>query len=407
MKRLLNNSILIFILLTAVFACNKKENLSESKMHYCPMHPTVKTNGPGVCPICNMDLVPMDGGVAAGDLGAAADYATPVSEKIISQAKTVRGRYHEGGGNIVAEAWVDVDRRNAKSVTTFFSGRVESAEARYTYQRVTKGMVLLTVYSPELVEAQRNHLLALKSSDGSFTRRRLQTLGMEDDLIRSIEKNGEPLRAVPVKSPITGILIPSESQKINSANPLSSEEMKESTEQMGNTGGASELIRPGELLSAGALLFKIVPTNDLRVFINLPASSVGLVKEGVAVTLKLPDGNIVETKIEAIEALTDQKEDFIRAKTSIQLKNIQPGTILKAEMNTEKKRGLWVPKTSDLWLGEKTVVFIKERNGFTSREIEIDQISQDSILVMKGLSSMDEIALHAGMLQDGDTFIKN
>lgn len=407
MKKLLNNSLFLLVFAAVFFACSNKESERKTELHYCPMHPTVKSNGPGICPICNMDLVAMDGVMEAGELGAAAVNAAPVSEKIISKAKTIRGRYHEGGGVIAAEAWVDVDRRNTKSISTFYSGRVESAEARYPFQRVTKGQILLTVYSPELVEAQRNHLLALKSSDGTFTRKTLLTLGMEESMIKSIETSGEPMRVVPVRSPMTGILIAAETETKSGGSPFGDNGMKEASEKMDYTSEKNEFIRPGEILRAGATVYSIAPSDDLRVFINIPASTIGLVKEGDRVSLRFPDGKEVVTKIESIEGLTDKNQDFIRAKTSVNLKNIQPGTILKAEIAADKKRGLWIPKSAALWLGKKNVVFIRDGNGFAAREIEIGQASQDSLLIKKGLSSMDEIATHAGMLQDGDTFIKN
>ena len=181
----------------------------SAELYSCGMHPNVFQDGPGTCPICGMDLAPVRG---AGTPAAAADPRTfsgerkikywvapmdptyvsdkpgkspmgmdlvPVYEGAASRRRcrhdrsgrrTEHGRAHRPGrrGSIFRHVrtigTLDVAEDEVSVVNLRYSGWVERIYVDATGVQVKAGKVLFDIYSPELVSAQEEYLLALRSS---------------------------------------------------------------------------------------------------------------------------------------------------------------------------------------------------------------------------------------------------
>ena len=192
---------------------------------YCPMHPEVVSNGPGSCPICHMDLVPEE--VAAADPAPAVDRAAlTVSEDRLRRigARTATVERAALVEEIRAVGVVAVDETRLREVHTKTAGFVERLYANAVGATVRRGGVLLEIYSPELLTAQEELLVALRardrlaaSSDSEIAasgdayvraaRRRLELLDMGPTDIAELERTGRSRRTVALASPIGGTVI--------------------------------------------------------------------------------------------------------------------------------------------------------------------------------------------------------
>ena len=115
---------------------------------------------------------------------------------------------------------IEADERGIANVTSHFSGRVEKLYADFTGQYINRGQRLATLYSPDLVTAQKELFEAIKfkSSNPSFYEaavQKIKTLGTHHQQIRAIESRGEPQYNFNVYAPRSGTLLVVRYLKVN------------------------------------------------------------------------------------------------------------------------------------------------------------------------------------------------
>jgi len=145
-------------------SAEKSPPKAETKaLYYCPMHPTYTANRPGPCPICGMDLVPAKAqdSEPAGQAteGRTAINISPTRRQMIGVqlGKVEKKRMTK---TIRAFGRVEYNENMLAAVNLKYGGWVEELMVKAVGDPVQKGAALFSIYSPELLEAQRNYLLA-------------------------------------------------------------------------------------------------------------------------------------------------------------------------------------------------------------------------------------------------------
>ena len=131
----------------------------DAGLYTCSMHPHVLRHEPGDCPICRMDLVPVETDAA----GPAESRGVRMNQGFL-QSFGVRTTRVERGSLPVAIRTVGAlahNERNVFSVNTKFGGWIERARVNNVGERVTAGDVLFEIYSPDLVTTQHEYLTAM------------------------------------------------------------------------------------------------------------------------------------------------------------------------------------------------------------------------------------------------------
>lgn len=189
------------------------------QLYTCGMHPNVIQEGPGTCPICGMDLTPVKKSTTGGTTGGRGAAKTAkglinidpvvVQNMGLRVTRVRRGDLHQKvrtiGEVVVAEDLVSV-------VNLKFSGWIEKLYVDQTGQLVRKGQALFTVYSPELVSAQEEYLLALRGGnrDSPLARAahtRLEYWDMPEQTFRALEQRGKALRTLTIRAPRAGFVL--------------------------------------------------------------------------------------------------------------------------------------------------------------------------------------------------------
>lgn len=165
MKRSFALLLLFACSLTALAAggCSSAKSPEEAEHWTCPMHPTYVTDHPGTCPICNMDLVKQSKApetpVDADAAGLATVGGSPESLRRAGVVTAVAAvgrltRSVRAAGSVVAD-----ERRQVRAQSKI-SGWVEKLAVNATGLYVHKGAPAMSVYSPALLAAQSDYLLA-------------------------------------------------------------------------------------------------------------------------------------------------------------------------------------------------------------------------------------------------------
>ncbi|MFT7641706.1 MAG: Cu(I)/Ag(I) efflux system membrane fusion protein, partial [Pirellulaceae bacterium] len=183
----------------------------------CSMHPQVKRNGPGKCPLCAMDLIP----VKASSGGMRTITISPTARKLMEiETSPVERRIVTAEVRMVGK--VEYDETRLSHITAWVSGRLDRLYVDYTGVKVNKSDHLVYIYSEQLYSAQVELIQALKSQrqrPASTTtliqpidlvkssREKLRLLGVTAKQIAEIEQLGTPTDHIVIYSPIGGVVI--------------------------------------------------------------------------------------------------------------------------------------------------------------------------------------------------------
>ena len=126
----------------------------------CSMHPQIRQNEPGDCPICGMDLIPLEDDNGEG-IDPMAITMSPTAMQLANVVTAIVGS-ESAMKTIRLNGKVQEDERLIFSQTTHFPGRIEKLSVNFTGEYVSKGSVIASLYSPQLVTAQEELFEAYK-----------------------------------------------------------------------------------------------------------------------------------------------------------------------------------------------------------------------------------------------------
>jgi len=338
----------------------------------CSMHPQIKLSEPGLCPICAMDLIPL------GYSGLAAEYDVQISESALqlSNIQTSVVKNVKPLKSIEMFGMVQSSEKNKTQITARFSGRIEDLNVNFKGQNVQKGQILGTIYSPELISAQRELLQAFgsKSSNPTFyssIRNKLKLWNLTDKQIDEIENIGIPKNTLEITSPAFGI--------VNIKN-----------------------ISIGDYVKEGSVLFEV---SDLsKVWIQFEAYEENLpwinINDEIEFTINSFPGKNYSGKVIFIDPWINSESRVAHVRIEIENRNllIKPGMFAKGILksaNLSNSENLIIPKSSVLWTGKRSLVFVKrpdiENPSFSYREIILGHLTNDGYIVEEGLNEGEEI----------------
>jgi Cu(I)/Ag(I) efflux system membrane fusion protein len=205
---------------TAKVATNNESHSSETQVWTCSMHPNVQLPVSGQCPICFMDLIPLE-----SESGSLQPNQLSMSESAMKLAsiETIPAAYGIAKMEIHLSGKVEFDESRIGNITAWFPGRLERMFVDYTGITVNKGDHMMELYSPEVYTAQEELIQARKlveSSSGqsafgqknvkatlAASREKLRLMGLLDKQIKKIESSESPTNLITVYSPMTGVVI--------------------------------------------------------------------------------------------------------------------------------------------------------------------------------------------------------
>ena len=188
----------------------------------CSMHPQVRQPKPGQCPICGMDLIPVEG--EQDDAAGARELSLSETARKLAevQVSPVERAFVTAEIRLVGK--VAYDEARVAHISAWVPGRLDQLFADYTGVAVREGDHLVYLYSPELLTAQQELIQALKTA-GEFERRgqasigrtawsnveaareKLRLWGLTNEQVREIEHREEPSDHLTINAPISGIVV--------------------------------------------------------------------------------------------------------------------------------------------------------------------------------------------------------
>lgn len=399
MKQILNNRILQLSLVLMVglllgwllFKGNHNTESTHNHEHNeettftCSMHPQIRQNEPGKCPLCGMDLIPLAQNSGNGESNpfvfTMSAEAVALANVQIQKVKTVSAE-HE----VFLTGKIAINEQKLAVITANYSGRIEKLFIDFTGQTVNKGQKLATIYSPELVTAQKELIEAAKFKEVNpalynASKEKLRLWKITESQINQIENSGIVQTEFDVYADQSGIVIRRDISK-------------------------------GDFVNKGSVLFEIADLSNVWVLLDAYESDLAFIKVGQKITLTVASlpGKEFTTNISFIDPLINPqtRTAAVRAELNNPQQLLKPEMFVKGKIKANlslSEKSLVIPKTALLWTGKRSIVYIKVPNSefpsFEMREITIGSSLGDYYIVENGLSDGEEIVTNGVFAIDG------
>lgn len=394
--KIFNNKIVLIILSLVIglflgkffFSNSEKGKIEDHSQHQqdkeevwtCSMHPQIRQNEPGKCPLCGMDLIPVD---EVGDNPLIME----MSEEAIRLAdiQTVKVELSNPEKEIYIQGKVKVDERRISIITSRFSGRIEKLFVDFTGVEVVKGQKLASIYSPELITAQQELFEALKFKNDNpmlykAARNKLKLWNITEKQIKEIESGGEPKQEIDVLSPLSGIV-------------------------------TMRMATLGDYVKEGTKLFEVVDLNRVWIVFDAYESDIPWIKKGDKINFKISSvmGKEFEGKVDFIDPLINPKTrtasirvDFNNSAKQLKPEMFAEGNLI-AKLPIDQAK-IIIPKSAIMWTGKRSIVYTKlpetNKPTFQFREITTGLDLGTHYIVEEGLVENDMVVVNGAFKVD-------
>lgn len=347
-------------------------------VYTCSMDPQIKQDKPGNCPICGMELIPLQNMHARQDDVSSDAVMLSDEAAALANIQTEVVGTAAGCKEVRLFGKIEPDQRLQQSQTAYVGGRIERLYVSAVGDRVGKGQTLAVIYSPELYAAQQELVAAL---------------GYPDEVRRKtlVQAATEKLRLLNVTQ-----------AQINEV--LSNKKASPYVSLKANTSGTvvSKHINQGDYVKQGDELLQIADLSRVWAVFEAYESDLPFVKVGAAVrfTTEVLPGKTFTGKVSFVNPILNGQTRT--AGVRVVLNN--SGNIFKPEMmiagyaagSVDKDAdGVTVPKSAVLWTGQRSVVYVQdesqEQPTFELREVTLGASLPDSYVVTEGLAEGETI----------------
>ncbi len=343
----------------------------------------------------NMDYIPV---YAEDDSGPAGTVKIdPVTVQNIG-VRSARAERRVIGHTLRAVGRVDYNEERLTRLNPKTEGWVEKLMVSNTGQQVKRGDALLSLYSPQLVTAQQEYLLALQNRAvleaspyaelrgnaaqlAEASRGRLALLDMPIEQIHDLERGGKVMKAVQIRSPFDGVVV-------------------------------SVGARPGEYVMPASELYQIADLSRLWVYVDVYENELPWVAVGDAaqMRIKAAPGRVFAGKVTYLYPSVDPQTRTAR----LRLEFANADGVLKPEMFAEVTlRGgkrietVAVPSEAIVRSGTRERVFVVRAPGkFEPREVSLGVSADGWTEIKKGLSAGEDVVTSAQFLIDAESTLR-
>ncbi len=391
MKNIKYFLILLTLILLFVLACSDSNDSSNSKEYWtCPMHPGVQKDRPGACPICNMDLIKKvsDGPADVSSKSNMEGMLTLTSEKqVLANVSTVKIKKERLLKELSAYSYLDFAEQSRKTIPAKFNGRIEKLFVDKTGDYITKGQALFEIYSPDLVQAQNEYLIALdKTTDknNSFTeasRKKLELFGLTSNQIDELKNESDVKLSLTYYSPVSGTVI-------------------------------EKKVQEGMYVNEGTAIYEIAELSTLWNIAEVYETDLSSIKIGSKVKLKLKayTGEQFTGKVTFIYPVVNPQTRTVKVRSEFSSQNskLKPQMYGETVFSYDAGNGLLVPADAVIFSGSRNVVWIKTSDGmFEARNVQLGLKFGDKYQVLSGLNEDDDVAARGGFLIDSESQLKS
>jgi RND family efflux transporter MFP subunit len=377
---------------------------AKKQGYHCPMHPQVKSDHLGDCPICGMKLVPDQAPAEAPKQDVPEQPAPglvmiPADKQQWIGLKTGLAEVRGSTSNIRVTGRVAVDETRVFRVQTRFEGWIDKVHVDFTGRFVRQGEPLLTLYSPELTASQQEYLLARKAQQAlahsmvpgvavhntalaDSARTRLQHhWGLDDAALAQLDKTGQPQRTTTLRAPASGFVL--------SRNAFSSQMVKPDME-----------------------LYSLADLSHVWIYAELNESDAGSVRVGHSALVEpaYAPGRKFRAKVTYILPQMDPQTRTLKVRLEADNPDLslRPDLFLNVEFSLSGPPRLSVPQDAVIDTGLTQVVYVALGEGrYEPRRVEAGEHFDGRVEILSGLQPGERIVISGAFLVDSESRMRS
>ncbi len=276
----------------------------QKQIWTCSMHPQIRKNEPGQCPICSMELIPAETSDDGSHIAKNIINLSPIGEKLAEiQTAPVEKKIPKKELRLTGK--IVFDETLVANITAWTPGRLEKLFVNYVGVKVTKGEHLFELYSEELYVKQAEYVIARQAgrTTSASGRESLILAGMSEKQVNELEKTGKPQLYVTINSPISGTVV----------------------ERHGTE---------GMYVKRGTIIYKIADLSKLWLMLDVYESDVGWLRYGQKVLFGVDSmpGTTLTGKVVFIPPVLDEKTRTIKVRVNVDNSDakLKPGLLAHA-----------------------------------------------------------------------------
>jgi len=339
----------------------------------CAMHPQIREDKPGNCPICGMELIPLVQNSVAIDPNAislSADAAALANVETSVVTKGVATKQLSLYGSVAP------DEQLLQTLPSHVSGRIEKLYVNITGVVIKKGQAIAEVYSPELVTAQQELLEAAKMASSypaalQAAKEKLLRWKLTAGQIDNILKTGSVKTNITIYASAGGVVV-------------------------------SRRVSEGDYVNVGSPLFDIADLSRVWALFDAYEPDIPWIQKGDVVTFSLQSlpGRQLSGKVDFIDPVVDPTTRVAHVRVNMDNRSglLKPGMFLNGEISGRlpgNAKEVIVPASAVLWTGQRSLVYVKlpgtEEPSFVMRQVVLGADLGGAYVIEKGLSVGEEV----------------
>jgi Cu(I)/Ag(I) efflux system membrane fusion protein len=307
-------------------------------------------------------------------------------KQVLANVSTIKIKRQRLIKELSVYSYLDFVEQNRKTIPAKFNGRIEKLFVNKTGDYVKKGQALFEIYSPDIVQAQNDFLIALSNdknqSNGLIESsiKKLELLGLTTNQIEDIKNSGKTNLTITYYSPVSGTVI-------------------------------EKKIQEGMYVNEGTAIYELAELSTLWDIAEVNESDLSTIKIGTKVILKVKayPGEEFTGKVTFIYPVINPQTRTVKVRSEFSSANnkLKPQMYGETIFYSDAGADLLVPADAVIFSGNRNVVWVKTSDGmFEARTIQIGERVADNYQILSGLNEGDEIAASGGFLIDSESQLK-
>ena len=345
------------------------------------MHPWVKSDKPGRCTICGMQLTPVYEGEKGFDAAGGGDVVALTQSQIqVVHVQTVDAKIQPLTRTLRVAGMIDDNAKRHRILSAYVDGRVEKLHVNYMGAEVAEGEPLAEFYSPALLQAEREYR-QLTGDLKKNTALRLRQMGLTPQQIEALDKKAPDALTSQIVSPNSGTVV-------------------------------GQNVYEGQYVTAGERLFELADFSTMWFMFRAYEQDMPWIEIGQTVTVTTPSlpGKSFEGKITFIDPNFDEatRSTKVRVELDNPLVNGRRTLLHRlyadGAVKVEVPAVLTVPRSAVMQTGPAAVVYVDEGGGAYKRSVvQLGRRGDTLVEILEGIKEGAKVVTNGNLLIDGQS----
>ena len=379
----------------------------QSLTYTCPMHPDILSDRPGECPICGMDLVPLETEKTETKPREGEEMTESRPSEVLIEpqmihnlgVQTERVELRELSRELRFTGEVAVDDSTMELLQSWVEGRVEKIYLEAVGDKIAKGDPLIQIYSPQLLTTSEELISALQYAEelrergalrqsildaeamADAAEKRLRLWGLSAEQLDLLKETRQVTATVTVYATASGTV-------------------------------HKKMVHEGQYVKEGSPLYELIDLEELWVYLNVFENELGQVYQGMPVSFTTPafEAQSFRGTVSRVEPMMDSKSRTAKVRVAVANPSgrLIPGMYVESKIQIPISPG--VPSVSNLAVirtGKKDLVLVASGGGrFYPQEVRIGRAADGYYPVLEGLDVGQEVVSQASFLLDSESQLK-